>query len=361
MTIKKFIATINAYFVSHRRDLAWRNTSDPYHILVSEMMLQQTQVARCIIKYQEFIDAFPTLDALAHASMLDVLAVWKGLGYNRRAYFLKSIAEQVTHTMGGVFPALYDEQIRLPGIGQSTAGALQAFAFGKKYPFIETNIRTVYLHFFFGENNARTHARRTSNSTTPTSTPTTASASTTVSPTGTVSDSEITSLLIKTLAHIDEKEVKDFYYALYDYGAMLKQSLGKKSTELHQKSTHYKKQSTFKGSTRQLRALILHHILISQKKITESKDTSLLRSSVTPTTSTRRAHKLLSHASIVTHFKDQIMNGEIPFNIPSAGEDSTDDSIEELITKCIEGILDDLEKKHQIKKIVTGRSVFYNI
>jgi A/G-specific adenine glycosylase len=151
-----------------------------------------------------------------------VLTQWKGLGYNRRALNLQRAAKIVTETHHGTLPEDYEKILALPGIGPYTAGAIMAFAFNKPIPIIETNIRTVFIHFFF-----KGH--------------------------GNVHDKEILEFVKKTLP---EKNPREWYYALMDYGVMLKKTIG----NLNTKSKHYTKQSTFKGSNRELRSKILHFI-----------------------------------------------------------------------------------------------------
>jgi A/G-specific adenine glycosylase len=221
------------YYENNKRDLPWRNTTDPYRILVSEVMLQQTQVSRVIPKYAEFLKKFSSIKALALASKADVLTLWQGLGYNRRALFLKKACETLysQNPKRSQFPSTKAELVALPGIGQSTAGALLAFAFNKAEPFIETNIRAVFLYFFFKENLS-------------------------------VSDTNIYELISETLDH---ERPREWYYALYDYGVMLKAKLGKKKTALHKQSKHYNKQSSFKGSNREIRSNILKLFIAGAK------------------------------------------------------------------------------------------------
>jgi A/G-specific adenine glycosylase len=133
-----------AWFQANRRDLPWRHTRDPYRILVSEVMLQQTQVDRVIPYYHAWLDAFPSVEALATAPVGDVIRLWKGLGYNRRAVNLQRTAQAVIER-GGDFPQTVDELLALPGIGPYTAGAIACFAFEQDVPFIDTNMRRV-LH-----------------------------------------------------------------------------------------------------------------------------------------------------------------------------------------------------------------------
>lgn len=221
--IKGFRAVIYAHHRANPRPMPWRETDDPYRILVSEIMLQQTQVERVKIKYAEFLEVFPTVRALAAASLSDVLQVWQGLGYNRRAMYLKRCSEEIVTYYSGQFPRSVDELQSLPGIGPYTARAVAAFAFGIAEPLIETNIRTVYLHFFFHDREA-------------------------------VGDREIMPLIAATL---DQHNSREWYYALMDYGAMLKQALPNPS----RRSSHHTTQSRFEGSNRQLRSRILREVL----------------------------------------------------------------------------------------------------
>lgn len=229
------------YYKKNKRDLPWRHTTDPYHILVSEVMLQQTQVSRVITKYQEFLKKFPTIKKLAQATKPEVLTLWQGLGYNRRALFLKKTCETLfeQNPKHPEFPTSHVELLKLPGIGQSTAGAILNFSFNIPTSFIETNIRAVFLyHFFKGASS--------------------------------VSDIHIYELIQETLKHKKQKEnPREWFYALYDYGSILKATLGKNKTELHKQSKHYNKQKSFKGSNREIRSSILKLILETKGSITE--------------------------------------------------------------------------------------------
>lgn len=139
-----------AWFALNRRDLPWRMTRDPYRILVSEVMLQQTQVDRVIPYYERWLDAFPTIDDLAQAPTSTVIRLWSGLGYNRRAVNLQRTARAVIDQFGGVFPQEESDLRRLPGIGPYTAGAISAFAFEKDVAFLDTNMRRVIHRLFVG-------------------------------------------------------------------------------------------------------------------------------------------------------------------------------------------------------------------
>ena len=148
-TIRRFRGIITRNYQSHGRNLPWRQTTDPYHILVSELMLQQTQVERVMDKYRQFITAFPDFASLARASLQRVLKVWVGLGYNRRALALKNTATIVMKEHNGRLPSSEKLLVTLPGVGKYTASAIAVFAFNQPVILLETNIRTVFLYFFF--------------------------------------------------------------------------------------------------------------------------------------------------------------------------------------------------------------------
>ncbi|TSD01383.1 MAG: A/G-specific adenine glycosylase [Parcubacteria group bacterium Greene0714_4] len=188
-------------------------------------MLQQTQVDRVIPKYEAFISRFPTFETLAMASQIDVLFVWQGLGYNRRALALKRLAIEVVKKYNGRLPTSVALLEELPGVGPYTARAIAVFSWNEPQPLIETNIRNVYTHFFFEGM-------------------------------GQIEDREILALVEKTLP---EKNSREWYYALMDYGAMLK----KTHRYLNSCSKHYTKQSKFNGSDRQIRGTILKFLLSS--------------------------------------------------------------------------------------------------
>ena len=219
------------HFRAHKRDFPWRRTCDPYRILVSEVMLQQTQTRRVVQKYQSFLSQFPSWKRLAAASRRDVLAAWQGLGYNRRALALRKLAERVVGDYHGRLPQDPEILIRLPYIGPATAGAVCAFAFNKPVPFVETNIRRAYISFFFPRKKR-------------------------------VSDKEVLALVESTM---DKKRPREWFWALMDYGAMLAKQVHKNP---NQRSAHYVKQPSFAGSRRQLRGQIVH-LLVSEKKLHE--------------------------------------------------------------------------------------------
>ncbi|GAC1383701.1 MAG: A/G-specific adenine glycosylase [Herpetosiphon sp.] len=154
MTIHPQLAAIQqkllAWFTANGRDLPWRRTRDPYRVLVSEVMLQQTQVDRVKPRYAAFLEQFPTLDALADAATGDVIRAWSGLGYNRRALNLQRTAQAVARDYGGSFPSTPEELAQLPGIGPYTAGAVACFAFERDVAFMDTNIRRVIRRLLLG-------------------------------------------------------------------------------------------------------------------------------------------------------------------------------------------------------------------
>lgn len=219
-TLRKIV---RAYYRTHKRQLPWRDTYSPYQILVSEFMLQQTQVERVISKYHEFLASFPDVQSLAHAPTREVLLLWQGLGYNRRALSLHRTAKLISEHYQGKIPSSVELLMQMPGIGKSTASAIVTFAFNIPSVFIETNIRRVFLHFFFQDREA-------------------------------VSDGEIVPLVEKSM---DRKNPREWYYALMDYGAMLK----KAESNPNIRSLHYRKQTKFKGSDRQIRGQFLRALL----------------------------------------------------------------------------------------------------
>jgi A/G-specific adenine glycosylase len=204
------------------RDMPWRHDTRPYFVLVSELMLQQTQVARVEPKFNAFISTFPNEHALARASLADVLNAWQGLGYNRRAKFLHQAAKRIVNDFNGNFPSSESEILSLLGVGKNTAGAIEAYAFNRPAIFIETNVRTVYIHHFFND-------------------------------AFDVDDKRIREKLEQTL---DREHPREFYWALMDYGSWLKAN-GIKNIS---KSKHYKKQSPLKGSIREVRGQIIRHL-----------------------------------------------------------------------------------------------------
>lgn len=150
----KFQRALLTWFAAHGRDLPWRHTNDPYHILVSEMMLQQTQVDRVAPKYAEWLGKYPTLEALAAADVEDVKATWKGLGYNIRPVRLHGIACETVASYGGQLPADTGQLQQFKGIGRYTANAIASFAFHHDAPVLDTNVRRVLIRVFRGTGTA---------------------------------------------------------------------------------------------------------------------------------------------------------------------------------------------------------------
>lgn len=207
------------------RDLPWRKDITPYRIVVSEIMLQQTQVSRAAYYYPRFLKVFPSWRSLAEARSKKILKTWQGLGYNRRALNLQKTAREVVEKYGGRLPRNPDELSKLPGIGKATAGAILAYVYNLPVPFIETNIRRTFIDAFFKDEK-------------------------------TVSDCDILPLVEFTL---DRKNPRRWYSALMDYGSLL----GTKGKNPNRKSAHYAKQPRFEGSHRQIRGELLKLLLSS--------------------------------------------------------------------------------------------------
>ncbi|HSX36441.1 MAG TPA: A/G-specific adenine glycosylase [Patescibacteria group bacterium] len=233
---KEFVAVVWAHYArAGRHDLPWRRpeadgTFDAYKILVSELMLQQTQVSRVLAKFGPFIEQFPSFTVLATAPLAAVLRSWSGLGYNRRAKFLWQAARIIKAQHKGRLPNTLNELTNLPGVGPNTAGALLAYAYNRPAVFIETNIRTVYIHHFFAGQRD-------------------------------ISDRAVLDLVAATVPD----NVREWYWALMDYGTFLKQDIG----NLNSRSKQYAKQSTFNGSRRQIRGQVLK--LLGQKAYTHAQ------------------------------------------------------------------------------------------
>jgi A/G-specific adenine glycosylase len=153
--IRTFQNTIFTWWKTNKRDLPWRHTHDPYAIAVSEIMLQQTQVSRVISKYTEFIEEYPTVLSLAKASPGAVLRIWKGMGYNRRALYLHTMAKNIVELYGNNFPKDEQSLVKLPGLGKYTARAILVFAFRQNTACVDTNIRKIITHFFFQDKEQR--------------------------------------------------------------------------------------------------------------------------------------------------------------------------------------------------------------
>lgn len=221
--VRAFQKKVYDFYKKHKRDFTWRNTRDPYKILVSEIMLQQTQTSRVKEKYKEFIRVFPTFKKLGEAPQKEVLRTWQGLGYNRRARSLHQTAQKVIKEYKGRLPNDPEVLKTFPGIGPATASSICAFAFNKPTVFIETNIRSVFIYEFF-KRNIQVH------------------------------DKDILPLIEETL---DTHNPREWYFALMDYGVMLKQKYKNPS----KKSVHYTKQAPFKTSNRRVRGLLIKELL----------------------------------------------------------------------------------------------------
>ncbi len=217
--VEEFREIIYGYYGLHGRSFPWRTTSDPYKILLSELMLQQTQVSRVLPKYQAFLEYWPTLSDLSKGSLTDILSLWRGLGYNRRALALKKIADISVERYEGTLPESQKELLSLPMVGPATSAALLAFAYGKPSLYLETNIRRVLIYFFYHERE-RVH------------------------------DKDLYTLLDLVL---DRENPKEWYYAFMDYGVYLKELV----PNPNRRSAHYTRQTKFENSNRQIRGELL--------------------------------------------------------------------------------------------------------
>lgn len=220
---KTFRKIILEHYRENRRDFPWRNNPSPWEVYVSEVMLQQTQTNRVSEMFPPFMERFPSPEVMAASSLEDVLRHWKGLGYNRRARSLHQASKVMVENHGGTVPQDPEQLVELPGIGPATAASIAAFAFDRPTVFVETNIRTVYIYFFFPGQEE-------------------------------VHDRDILPLVESTL---DRKSPHHWYSALMDYGAMLKKNLPNPG----RKSRHHVKQSPFKGSRREIRSRIMDLVL----------------------------------------------------------------------------------------------------
>lgn len=228
MTISVFQKKILDWFAKNgRHDLPWRHRTNPYRILISEVMLQQTQVDRVVSYYRVFLKAFPTVRTLAAASPAEVLKKWKGLGYSRRALYLKRAAEKIVTQHKGRFPRAVEDSEKLPGVGHYTARAVSVFAFNMPEVFIETNIRRVFIHFFFRDKKN-------------------------------ISDADLVPIIERALY---KKNPRLWYSALMDYGALALDGIANPNRQ----SRHYAKQSRFEGSRRYARAKIVDYLLHNKK------------------------------------------------------------------------------------------------
>jgi A/G-specific adenine glycosylase len=157
---RRFRTLLLAWYHRHGRELPWRTTDDPYHILVSEVMLQQTQVDRVLPKYYEWLARFPSLAALADAPETDVTNAWRPLGYNVRPTRLQSIAREAVSRFGGQLPSDEATLLSFKGIGRYTAGAIRSFAFGQRAAILDTNVARVLFRVFVGEGDPKSHAMK---------------------------------------------------------------------------------------------------------------------------------------------------------------------------------------------------------
>ena len=230
--IRLFQDLILGHDRAYARDLPWRQTTEPYRILVSEIMLQQTQAGRVAARYPGFLEQFPDFESLARATRRDVLLAWQGLGYNRRAIALQKTARAVVDDYGGSLPADTTILATLPGIGKATAAAICAYAFNMPVVYIETNIRRIFIHFFFQDREG-------------------------------VRDAEILPLVDAALYRENPRE---WYGALMDYGTVLK----KRTTNPNRRSVSYARQSRFEGSDRQIRGKILT-LVLEEGAVTEAE------------------------------------------------------------------------------------------
>ncbi len=230
--IRAFRKKVYAYYAREGRDLPWRENLNPYRVLVSEVMLQQTQVERVLEKYREFLVAFPDFPALARAPLAKLLLIWQGMGYNRRALALRMLAQKVVDDHRGKLPSEPEKLLALPGIGKYTAGAVAAFAFNKPVVFMDTNIRRVYIHEFLLDRDG-------------------------------IHDDELTPLVEQTL---DTGNPRKWYNALMDYGTLLKQEL----INPNRRSVHYTRQSPFENSNRQVRGRIVK-LLVKEAPLSENQ------------------------------------------------------------------------------------------
>lgn len=226
LSVSAFQKLIYEYYSKNKRQFVWRDINNPYWIFVSEVMLQQTQTFRVEQKFLPFVQQLPTFFALAQAPFAHVLTLWKGLGYNRRALYLQQAAHIIVQEYAGSLPADPIILQKLPGIGSASSRSIAIFAFNEPYVFIETNIRAVFIHHFFEQQEK-------------------------------ITDQQLLPLVESTL---DRDNPRQWYYALMDYGVMLK--------KLHKnparKSAHYTRQSRFEGSLRQVRGKILKILLQTQ-------------------------------------------------------------------------------------------------
>ncbi len=226
--LSQFTSAIKIWYNENRRQLPWRETDNQFYIYVSEIMLQQTQVNRVLLKYDEFIQKFKTFYDIANSDIPHLITSWQGLGYNRRILNLYKASTIICNDYSGNVPDTYNNLLNLPGIGAGTAGSLLAFIHNKPSVFIETNIRTLYSYAFFPDRDQ-------------------------------IDDKSLMPLIEQT---VDIDNPREWYYALMDAGSYLKQSIRIPNSL----SKHYTKQSQFSGSKREIRGGILK-ILGNQNQV----------------------------------------------------------------------------------------------
>jgi A/G-specific adenine glycosylase len=222
-----FRSVVTEYWKRSGRDhLPWRKTRDPYRILVSEMMLQQTQVERVIPYYERFLKRFPDAGTLAAAPLSQVLKLWSGLGYNRRAKYLHEAARRIHTDMlfsRGRGTLAYEDLRKLPGVGDYTAKAVRVFAWNEPEVLIETNVRAAFISHFFPRGKK-------------------------------VPDARLLPLISEAL---EGQDPRSWYAALMDYGTYLKATQPNPS----RRSVHHAKQTRFEGSLREMRGAILKAVV----------------------------------------------------------------------------------------------------
>jgi A/G-specific adenine glycosylase len=264
---RDFIELVWRHYAQHGRVLPWRNNHRAYRVLVSELMLQQTQVERVKPKFQNFIKQFPSCKALAAAPLADVLTAWQGLGYNRRARFLHETARILKSDYAGRIPRDEATLVALPGIGVYTARAILVFSYNIPTVLIETNIRSVFLHHFF-EDASNVH------------------------------DRDILPLIDQTL---DTAQPRIWYWALMDYGAALKSS----GINPSRASVHHTKQKPFRGSDRELRGALLRAILLHQRSFDELLSIATATNKDVTVARTRSLLRDLSRDGLITKHDDR--------------------------------------------------------
>ncbi|HEY1405944.1 MAG TPA: A/G-specific adenine glycosylase [Spirochaetota bacterium] len=239
----RFRKTVLLFYKDHFRPMPWREDPSPYHVFVSEIMLQQTSVERVLKKFSPFVERFPDFQSLAAAPLADVFTLWQGLGYNRRARFMRDAARIIVDKYNGILPKEISLLEELPGIGRNTAAAIIVYAWNIPVPYVETNIRSIFIHHFFREKDD-------------------------------VTDNEILPLVAETL---DQDDPRQWFWALMDYGADLKKRIGNTS----RRSKTYRTQTPFHGSDRMVRGIIIR-VLAENKKL--SFDEILVRTDNDPRT-----------------------------------------------------------------------------